>query len=190
MNRPARRRVTYGVTVLLMGSTLAVIAAGYAMPGHRSVVETRSLSLPADRLHAQLADLETWPRWSAWRQELDPSARSTVTGAPGVGKVFAFRGDRIGDGRVEITEVQADRVSYALTFTDAPPSTGTLLLRATESESEITWRSELELGNNPIMRLIGPFIAGQLRRDIATGLDGLAATVPGTQSATDGLQGP
>jgi len=162
-----------------MGLVLCLFGGGYAMPGTRTVTLTRSVDVRPDVLHAQITDLATWPRWSAWRVDRDPTATFTLSGESGaVGQSWDWEGERIGDGLLVITAVHPDHVAYALTFADAPASTGTLTLRPSGNGTELTWRNDLQLGNNPIMRMIGPFVATVMEADMDMGMDGLGALYP------------
>ncbi len=175
-----RKRLAFGFMVVFMGGVLTLVAIGYAMPRERTIVEKRTIVAPAAKIQAKLTDLNTWPRWSAWSKERDPSATWEITGEVGaVGHTWDWRGHQLGDGKLVLTEVRADDggIAYDLTFADAPPSAGSVSLSPGDGGTAVVWTNSLDMGSHPFMRLIGPFVESMIGADFRDSLEGLADAV-------------
>ena len=163
-----------------MGVVLALIGMGFAMPGERSIVRTRTITASAADIQAKLIELKTWPEWSAWNLERDPSATWTFDGEAGEpGHSWRWQGDQLGDGTLVLTDVHVANggIAYDLTFADTPTSVGSVTLREVDGVTAVVWTNGLDMGSNPIMRLIGPFVEAMVGADFEVGLDGLAAAL-------------
>jgi len=180
MEQAQRRRLAYGFMLAAMGTVLALIGTGYAMPGERNIVRTRTIAASPAKIHAELIDLETWPKWSAWSVERDPSATWTFSGTSGdIGHTWDWNGKQLGDGKLVLTRVDQNDggIAYDLTFADTPPSVGAITLVEGEGGTLVTWTNGLDIGNHPFMRLIGPFVESMVGNDFEIGLEGLAKAV-------------
>jgi hypothetical protein len=112
-----------GIVVLLLVAP-AVLSSKLHLD--RSIEIQRS---PAS-VHGFLADLNRYPKWNPF-SENDPSSTAQITGA-GVGSTLAWKGDKTGEGKMTITELQAGQ-SVQLKLEFFKPMAG---------EARIEWRTE------------------------------------------------
>jgi len=115
-----------------------------------------TIAAPVDRVHALLDDFHQWRAWSPW-EGLDPALERTYTGpASGVGAVYAWRGNRrAGQGRMEITESEAQHVAVDLLFA-APMKAHNRVdftLTPVDGGTHVEW--SMTGPQNLVMRLMG-----------------------------------
>jgi hypothetical protein len=90
----------WGVIVLA-----ALAALGFALPDE--VVIERSAVIPAEpgAIHPHVSTLKSWPEWTPWSTENDPTADFQFSGADsGVGSKWSWKGDKFEQGELEIVE--------------------------------------------------------------------------------------
>lgn len=113
---------TLGIVV----AVLAVLVGGFAgyvasQPGAFVIERQAQMDVPAEAVFDQIDDFTSFLAWNPWRA-LDPD-QTIVQGGPeaGVGAWYTWSGDdNVGEGRMEILEVQDDpgdkKVVYDLQF--------------------------------------------------------------------------
>jgi uncharacterized protein YndB with AHSA1/START domain len=132
------------------------------------------ISSDAESLYETVADLSTWPDWSAWSRESDPEATWLFEGKAGVGQVMQWDGPELGKGRLEIVEAVAPtRLSYVLTMPDGSlASRGSLELTAEGEATRVRWTQGGDLPGLR-MRWVGLFFDDWLGTQFETSLRGL-----------------
>lgn len=70
-----------------------------------------------EKISAYLADFKQWAAWSPW-EEKDPAMQRTFSGASsGKGAIYGWEGNKnVGTGRMEILDVQPQKVTVKLDF--------------------------------------------------------------------------
>ena len=80
----------------------------------------RSISVDANRVlvHSYVADLRTWPDWTAWSRDRDPECVWTYSGSDfGKGMTYSWEGEELGTGHMTITSASLeDGVEFDLVF--------------------------------------------------------------------------
>lgn len=136
----------------------------------------RELVIPveADVLYASIADLTTWPAWSAWNRDLDPVASWYFEGKSGAGNVMQWEGPELGKGRLEIVEASAPtQITYVLTMPDGSLSSrGSFELISEASATRVRWTQSGDLPGLR-MRWVGLFFDDWLGSQFETSLKGL-----------------
>ena len=106
---------------------IIAIAAGAAVAGVLGIAATRSnvfrvqraatISAPPDTVYPLIADFRRWADWSPW-EKLEPGMTRSYGGADsGTGATYAWEGQKVGAGRMEITETDAPaRIDIDLHF--------------------------------------------------------------------------
>lgn len=165
----------------LLGFVLAVMMGGFFAPTEARVERSTVIHAPVGEVMRAITDFEVWQEWEPWGRS-DPSAQIEF-GAErrGVGASYAWRGEKIGQGRMEILHIdQAGRVDYELTFggnADERALASFMLKPEGTSGTHVTWTFETNLGSNPVNRLVGLLVDGMLGRYYEEGLDNLAEIV-------------
>lgn len=87
------------------------------MPATVIIERSAFIAANPDSLKRRIANLPAWVEWSPW-EDLDPRLDRRYSGAPGaVGSSYAWMGNRrAGAGRMVVTAVDLDGVSFALVF--------------------------------------------------------------------------
>lgn len=168
------RKLGLGLLVVL------VLAAGVGlvMPGRWHVERRIAVDAPPQAVFRLVNDLQRWGDWSWWNESLDPSLRRTYQrGAPtaGVGATMAWTGDEVGEGRMTIVESVPDRlVRYDLVLShESVVTRGAIALEPRRDGVTVVWTDDGELGMNPLLRLMGPWIEHAIGEDFELGLAGL-----------------
>ena len=125
-----------------------------------TVERRRTISAPADRIYLLLEDFQQWLRWSPW-EGLDPDLERAYGGSErGVGATYAWSGNRkAGAGRMEITEVEEDRlVRLDLEFTKPFKSKNVQTFALTpvgDDRTEVVWTMT---GPRPLLMKVFGFV--------------------------------
>jgi len=167
-------------TIALGLLALLVLAAGlgFMMPGQWHVERSIVVHASPPTVFRLVNDLQRWEDWSWWNAAVDPSLRrSFQRGAPtaGVGAAMSWTGDEIGEGRLTITESVPDRLlRYDLALErDSLQTRGAITLEPQPGGVKVVWTDDGELGMNPLLRLMGPWVEHAVGEDFERGLAGL-----------------
>jgi hypothetical protein len=93
-----------------------VLAFAATKPDTFRVQRAVTIKAPPEKITAVLSDFQAWKAWSPW-EKMDPAMKRTYSGAPrGKGATYAWEGQEVGQGRMEITEAAPSRVAMDLDF--------------------------------------------------------------------------
>lgn len=155
---------------------LLLYVVGFFLPSGWQASRSRVLHADRALVHSYVADLHTWPDWTAWTPERDPECTWTYSGSPaGKGAVYSWDGPELGTGRLEITAASlAEGITFDLYFGDDPePAHGAIEYADVDAGLEVTWRlwgrQEGSIGHWMNL-VIGSFVGP----DFESGLEGLA----------------
>lgn len=142
------RKVLIAVAVLLV----AFVGFVATRPSIFSVERSLVINAPAEVAFAQVADFGHWAAWSPWNK-LDPQMKTTLAGTPAaVGHSYAWIGnDKVGEGRMTLTEVAAPReLHIELAFIQPFASTNETVFTFTpvEGGTRVKWAMH---GNNDFL---------------------------------------
>lgn len=180
------------ILIVLVLLVLALVVVGFVAPNTIRVERSVVVAAEPAAVHAHLADLKTWPEWSAWTQERDPSATWEFTGAEsGVGAVWSWKGadDGLGVGRLEITRSDPQTgIAYDLVFDEGGmQAPGEVVLAGADGQTQVTWVYEGELFPKPmgglLKLLMGGTISDMIGADFEIGLQGLKQRSEGGAAA-------
>jgi hypothetical protein len=104
------------VLIVLALGVAGVLAFAATKPDTFRVQRSTSIKAPPEKIAAVLSDFQAWKAWSPW-EKMDPAMKRTYSGAPkGKGATYAWEGEEVGHGRMEITEAAPNRVAMDLDF--------------------------------------------------------------------------
>jgi hypothetical protein len=104
------------ILIVLVLAIVGVLAFAATKPDTFRVQRSTSIKAPPGKISAVLSDFREWKAWSPW-EKMDPAMKRTYGGAPsGKGATYAWQGNEVGHGRMEITEAAANRVAMDLDF--------------------------------------------------------------------------
>jgi carbon monoxide dehydrogenase subunit G len=112
---------------------------------------------------AEIAPLiEDFRRWGSWSpyDKMDPAAERTFSGAAsGVGAVYEWNGRKTGAGRMEIVEIQKDRIVLQLDFKKPfrASNKADFILAKEGEDTHVTWAMYGE--KTLISKVMGLFVS-------------------------------
>lgn len=159
---------------LIAVAALAILitAVGFALPSKYRVVRSTEIKAPAGKVYALIHDPRGWAKWTVWNQR-DPAMKMSYAGAPsGQGARWSWESTTEGNGSMEFTRAEANRViGYRLSFPDfGMTSTGLLLLDEGSAGTAVTWSNEGEFGANPYMHYLALLMDRMVGPDFEQGL--------------------
>lgn len=147
--------------LLFVGLLALVLILAASRPDSFRVERSARIQAPPERVYALISDLQQFKRWNPWERK-DPELRYTFGASKaGVGAAYAWESQKVGTGRMEITEVQPGRkVLMRLDFLkpfEAQNQAEFLLQPLSGGGIELRWSMA---GPSPfISKLIGLFIS-------------------------------
>jgi uncharacterized protein YndB with AHSA1/START domain len=145
-----------------------------------TVVRSRTVPAPVERVYPLIADFHQWTRWSPW-EDVDPEMKRAYSGPDsGVGATYGWSGNRkAGAGRMEIVRAEENRlVDIALEF-DKPFKSKNQTTFTLEPQGENTVVHWKMVGPRPlVMRVLGPVLNMEklVGRDFEKGLERMTVT--------------
>lgn len=172
-------RILGGLAVLVF--VLLVVA--FLFPRSYQVERSIIIRAAPQEIFGHVGNLRAWKNWSAWH-ERDPSMKLSFSEqTSGVGAWSAWESDTEGSGRMTIMAYEPPkRLEYRLEFPDMNMvSSGAFELTPVSAGVRTVWRTEGELGMNPIHRWFGLFLDRMIGADFDHGLGRLKLICEGSQ---------
>ena len=154
------KKVIIAVVVLI----LVLLVVGYLLPRSYSVSRSSFINAEASKVHASVVDLRSWPEWTPWNQEMDPTLKYEYSGPDSqVGSISSWTGEKSGPGSLEITSAEEGRgIVYILTFEGNPPADGVVQITPMKGGCEVFWKmsGETEPPLGPYFQLLFDALLG------------------------------
>ena len=167
-----------------------VIAIGFLVPQlflSRSFAMDRGtvIAAPMETVHATVADFTTWKDWTVWNKAADPTVEYTYTGEPNtVGHSMAWTAEKLGDGKLTLTNIESGRIAYDMVFDGQDPAQGAMTLEPAKGASggtSVRWEFSGTMEGMPYKRYFGLLMDRMVGPDFEKGLAGLKALVESKQ---------
>jgi hypothetical protein len=130
------------VGLLLVAAIATVLLLASTRPDTFKVQRSARLYAPPEKIVATLADFRAWEAWSPW-EHLDPQMKRDYSGAAtGKGAVYTWKGNsKVGEGRMQITDVAPNRVGIDLDFLKPFPTSNKVEfdLQPKGEGTDVTW---------------------------------------------------
>ena len=106
---------TIAIIVALIIAAVLIYAA--TKPDNFRIERSTTIKAPPEKISAYLSDFKQWAAWSPW-EEKDPTMKRTFSGAAsGKGAIYGWEGNKnVGTGRMEVLDVQPQKVTIKLDF--------------------------------------------------------------------------
>ncbi|HET7234642.1 MAG TPA: SRPBCC family protein [Longimicrobium sp.] len=131
-------KIGIGAAVLLVVLLIAIATRPATFAVERSAV----VAAPAEVVYAQIQDLRRWPAWMTY-DRMDPAMRRTYEGpAQSVGAAYHYVSDKVGEGRMTITQLQPhQRVAIEAQFIKPMVATNQVefTLKPAQGGVRVTW---------------------------------------------------
>jgi Polyketide cyclase / dehydrase and lipid transport len=162
---------------LLIVAIVGVLALAAMRPDDFTVRRSASIQAAPEKIHAYLDDFRKWGAWSPW-EKMDPAMKKTWSGAErGKGAVYEWQSDKVGTGRMEMTESSLSRVAVKLDFLKPfeGHNTAAFALEPSGSATKVTWTMQGPM--NYVSKVISVFcdMDAMIGKDFETGLANLKA---------------
>jgi hypothetical protein len=150
------------------------------MASKYSVVATREVKASAGKVHDLLVNMGRVEEWNPY-VEMDPAIKSEMSDQKiGVGSWYSYESKRVGNGRLEMTEVTPTVITLEIKFfnKDKVDVGQTRYMISPGSSAEtvtVTW--EMTGEHAGFRKLLWPIMNGVLGKAFDRGLEKLAAIV-------------
>jgi uncharacterized protein YndB with AHSA1/START domain len=130
------------IAIILALLIAAVLIYAATKPDDFRIERSTTIKAPPEKVSAYLTDFKQWAAWSPWEAK-DPVMKRTYSGAvTGKGAVYGWEGNKeVGTGRMEILDVQPQKVTIKLDFL-APfeaHNTAEFTMQAEGDSTKLTW---------------------------------------------------
>lgn len=131
---------TIAIILALLIAALLIYAA--TKPDSFRIERSATIKASPEKISAYLTDFKQWTAWSSW-EEKDPAMQRTFSGASsGKGAIYGWEGNKnVGTGRMEILDVQPQKVTVKLDFL-APfeaHNTAEYTMQPEGDSTKVTW---------------------------------------------------
>lgn len=154
------------IGLLIFAAVLLILfIVGLLLPGNYEVKRSITLQANSQTVLDSLLNLKTWPQWSPWRKDDDPTLEFRTSGPKAMpGYTLHWQSEMKGTGKIEIKQInQAEGLQYELeSGGETLVQNGFLQIEAQGESTQLTWTVTGHLGGSPIMRWAGLFIDGSI----------------------------
>lgn len=154
--------------------TLAVAAiASLALPRHVIIERTAMIDAAPEAVIALAASNTGYQAFNPYK-DLDPNLQVAMFGpTSGVGSGFTFE-SKDGAGQQTVASMTSDQVKFDLDLGPLGQPTQAISAIAIDGATEVTWTMEMDLGMNPVFRVMGLFMDGMIGPNFELGLANIA----------------
>ncbi|MEO9823229.1 MAG: SRPBCC family protein [Paracoccaceae bacterium] len=151
----------------------ALAVATLALPRHVSIERTAVMNAAPEAVIALAASNTGYQAFNPYK-DLDPNLRVEMFGPrTGVGSGFAFE-SKDGAGRQTIASVTEDQVVFDLDLGPLGQPTQAISAVVINGTTEVTWSMNMDLGINPVFRVMGLFMDDMIGPNFELGLANIA----------------
>jgi hypothetical protein len=151
----------------------ALGVATFALPRHVSIERSALIDAAPEAVIELAASNAGYQSFNPYR-DLDPDLKVEMFGPEtGVGSGFSFE-SKDGAGQQTVAAVTADLVTFDLDLGPLGQPTQAISAVATEGGTEVTWTMDMDLGMNPVFRVMGLFMDGMIGSNFELGLANIA----------------
>ncbi len=153
-----------------------IVLIGLFLPSKQHLERTRLIKASDTLIYDQINILKNWEPWNPWIK-MDPQAQMVYSGpASGPGATYKWKGDKVGEGSMEITSA----IPYSFVATrmfyggSDVPAIATFKLDKKEGGTQVTWTMDGEYGWNIMGRWFGLFMETLVGKEYENGLQNIA----------------
>lgn len=151
----------------------ALAVATQALPRHVSIERSALIDAAPEAVIDLAASNIGYQTFNPYK-DLDPNLQVEMFGpASGVGSGFTFE-SKDGAGQQTVAAVSADTVTFALDLGPLGQPTQAISAVPVDGATEVTWTMDMDLGVNPIFRVMGLFMDSMIGPNFELGLANIA----------------
>ena len=157
----------------IAGGVAALAVATLALPRHVSIERSARMEAAPEAVIELAASNAGYQAFNPYK-DLDPDLRVEMFGpASGVGSGFTFE-SKDGAGQQIVAGVTADQVTFDLDLGPLGQPTPAISAITVDGATEVTWTMDMDLGLNPVFRVMGLFMDGMIGPNFELGLAKIA----------------
>jgi len=151
----------------------ALALTALALPRHVSIERTAVIDAAPEAVIELAASNTGYQAFNPYK-DLDPNLQVEMFGpTSGVGSGFSFE-SKDGAGQQTVTSVTAEQVVFDLDLGPLGQPTQAISAVAVDGATEVTWSMDMDLGMNPVFRVMGLFMDGMVGPNFELGLANIA----------------
>jgi len=162
--------------IVVVAVIAVLLVFPYLLPSNIKVERTTEINKSVDVVYGKVNNLKSWEEWDPWFAK-DPDMNSEYTGAEeGVDAKRCWDSDNpdVGKGCLTILESEANAsIKAQLDFDGQNPGSGSWKFSDNEGVTTVTWAMNINMGMNPIGRVLGLFMDRMIGPDFDKGLESL-----------------
>lgn len=157
----------------LLSLSIIFVIFGYFQ--NREVFVSRSVvvNAPVEIVFDQFNDLNKRMVWSPWEKQDSTMVNTMGDITKGLGANYSWESPANGDGKLSYTQVIPNQlIESALQFgpPEEDPAQGLMIFKEVQDGVKVTWEVHMDLGNNPVMRVMGRYINDMVGKTFENGL--------------------
>ncbi|RMH70854.1 MAG: hypothetical protein D6675_08180 [Gemmatimonadetes bacterium] len=164
--------------MIIVSLVVILLIIGLFLPTTYHIERSIVIQASPNFIFPHLNSFRTWPEWTAWTPERDPTVKYDYAGPEaGIGAKYMWNGQELGNGHITIVESQENtRIRYDLWMeNDKYHAEDMMQLVQTADGTRVIWTDEGELGHNPFLRYLGLLMDRFIGPDFEEGLAKLKA---------------
>jgi uncharacterized protein YndB with AHSA1/START domain len=130
------------IAIIIALIIAAILIYASTKPDDFRLQRSTTIKASPEKISAYLTDFKQWAAWSPW-EEKDPAMKRTFSGVvTGKGAVYGWEGNKnVGTGRMEILDVQPQKVTIKLDFLSPfeAHNTAEFTLQPEGDSTKLTW---------------------------------------------------
>jgi uncharacterized protein YndB with AHSA1/START domain len=138
-----------------------------------SVSRSIVINAPVSNVFDQFNDLEKRVSWSPW-ETLDSTMITTIGEiGKGAGASYSWTSENQGSGTIKYSEVVENQLIQSELYFGSPedaPAQGLIIFSEVSDGVKVTWEVHMDMGNNPIMRIMGRYMDEMVGETFEQGL--------------------
>ncbi|MEM9584883.1 MAG: SRPBCC family protein [Pseudomonadota bacterium] len=151
----------------------ALAVATLALPRHVNIERSAMINAAPEAVIEMAASNSGYQVFNPYK-DLDPELQVEMFGpASGIGSGFTFK-SKDGAGRQTVASVSAEQVTFELDLGPLGQPTQAISAVAVDGATEVTWTMDMDLGMNPVFRVMGLFMDGMIGPNFELGLANIA----------------
>ncbi len=165
---------TLQIILIILGSLITLFfLVAFFLPSSKTLYRSITIERPPDEIYNLVTDFSNYKKWNPWSAR-EPEAKGEMKGEPGnVGHKWIWDGKKIGQGYLEIKELEKGKsVRSDLIFSAPRKMTAEDIWKfdkIDENSTRVTWGHYSLLGY-PVERFFGLYLDKMLGPDFEQGL--------------------
>jgi effector-binding domain-containing protein len=171
-----------GISILLLILVMGIIS--FFMPSKIEIEKSIVIKAMPEVVFEQVNDLHNWEKWSPWIEADTTMDIKYFGNEKGEGAGFEWKSEnpRIGNGIITVlSSVLNDSILCEIEFLKKDKATATFYFNKVEAGTRVNWSIKMNIGVNPLKRLMRALIIKRISNDSEKGLRNLKRNIESTR---------